>query len=87
MSKNILLTTIIILLLVIAVFVVAKYVVKGDGLLISPRVGKITSQSTPVPTTPSYNPPKEIKYDISTNLKQELDSVNPEVLESDFKDI
>lgn len=28
--------------------------------------------------------PKEIKYDSSTDLKKELDTVNPQVLDSDF---
>lgn len=28
--------------------------------------------------------PKEIKYDSSTDLKKELESINPQVLDSDF---
>lgn len=43
-----------------------------------------TSQSTPLPSASSYNPPKEIKYDSSTDLKKELDSINPKVLDEDF---
>lgn len=45
---------------------------------------KIQPQSSPTPTATPYNPPKEIKYSQSTDLQKELDSVNPEVLNSDF---
>lgn len=38
--------------------------------------------STPAPT--SFNQPKEIKYDSATDLKKELDTVNPQILDSDF---
>jgi len=39
----------------------------------------------PAAQTPSYNPPKEVRYGSSTDLKQELDSINPQVLDSDFE--
>lgn len=35
------------------------------------------------PPSPSIFP-KEIKYDNSTDLKKELETVNPQVLDSDF---
>lgn len=38
-----------------------------------------------LPPTPSYNPPKEVKYDSSTDLNQELESINPQVLDKDFE--
>ncbi len=31
--------------------------------------------------------PKEIKYDSSTDLKKELDSVDPKVLDEDFQEL
>lgn len=37
----------------------------------------------PLPSA-TINQPKEMKYDSSTDLKKELDSVNPEVLDKDF---
>lgn len=37
--------------------------------------------------TSSYNPPKEFKYERSTNLKEILDSIDPQVLNSDFEQL
>ncbi len=48
------------------------------GPLISPSV------TTPLPSS-EINQPKEIKYDSSTDLKQELETINPQVLDSDFE--
>ena len=43
-------------------------------------------ESTPPPTpAPTPNAPKTFQFDSSTNLKEELDKVNPEVLDSDFE--
>ncbi len=41
------------------------------------------SNQTPV-LVATPNPPKTFKFDASTDLKKELDSVNPQVLDSDF---
>ncbi|MBI2338033.1 hypothetical protein HYU95_02515 [Candidatus Daviesbacteria bacterium] len=68
-----------------------KYFTGGNGMLVSPGVGKIVGQPTalptsmPVPQTPSFNPPKEIQYSSGTDLRQELESINPQVLDSDFE--
>lgn len=53
--------------------------------LINPGLVRTNSQivATPVPTsTPA--PPKQYQFDSSTDLKKELESINPQVLEADF---
>lgn len=92
--NNKILTIVIFLFLVVTVlFTIVKYTVNGNGTLISPVVRKVfnlptaVSLSTPIPQTPSYNPPAEIKYDSSTDLKKELDSVDPKVLDEDFQEL
>lgn len=61
-----------------------SYVNFGKGKiqsLISP--GHTSGQST----LPSPSPtPKQFKFDSSTNLKQELESVDPKILDSDFEE-
>lgn len=75
---------IVIVIFIIVMFVVVKFAANGNRQLVNPGVGKEASQIvTPVPT-PAYNPPKEIKYDSSTDLKKELETVDPQVLDSDF---
>ena len=72
----------IIIMTILATIVVFFVINKKD---ISPVVSP-----TPIPlvsSTPSYNPPKAIQYDDSTDLVFELNSVKPEVLDSDFESI
>ncbi len=61
----------------------------GSASLISPASKQDKAQpssfnSSAVPSTPAYNPPKEVKYGSSTDLQKELDSIDPKVLDSDF---
>lgn len=42
-------------------------------------ISSVTPESTP-------ESPQEIKYDASTDLKKELDTVNPQINDSDFKE-
>lgn len=39
---------------------------------------------TPTPTPEPPSPPKQFKFDGSTDLKKELDSIDPKVQDSDF---
>ena len=39
----------------------------------------------PSQTSSPISAPKQYKFDSSTDLKKELDSINPQVLESDFE--
>jgi len=84
-SKNIIITAGLILLLVVVSFMIFKSAAKKDLPLADPQVKNITGQSTAQSLVLPYNPPEEIKYDSSTDLKKELDSINPQVLESDFQ--
>lgn len=54
----------------------------APGILQNLTKPKLVSSSTPVPT-PST--PKTFQFDSSTDLKMELEKVNPEVLDSDFE--
>ena len=58
---------------------------KQDNSLAIPQVFQSTTQPTPAPTPDPINAPKTFKFDKSTDLKKELDSINPEVLDSDFE--
>lgn len=85
MSKSKIPAVVAVLLLVIIILTIVKNLNNGDRSLISPAFWQKTDQSAATPNpTPSYNPPQEIKYDSSTDLRRELDSVNPEVLDNDF---
>ena len=83
-SKTLTLILLLATILTIAFFVTNKRI----GSLVGPEfIQQIThsqykSVSTPAPTP---NAPKTFKFDSSTNLKDELDKVNPQVLDSDFE--
>lgn len=54
------------------------------GGLVSPRLSLETRKSaTPLPSA-QIKQPVEIKYDSSTDLKKELEKINPQVSDSDF---
>lgn len=56
-----------------------------EAKMTSPFAGRVET-TTPAPTpVPTPNAPKTFKFDGSTDLKMELDKVNPEVLDSDFE--
>ncbi len=77
-------------LLIIIFLIIVGYILfniaEGDSRnLISPNLNvtkkQIIQQVTPAPPVA----PKTIQFDSSTDLKQELDGVNPTVLDSDFE--
>lgn len=86
-------TILLILLLSILPTIVVFFVIsKKDLPLVGPVLKQNISQEqnikkgfAPTPEAPVYNPPQEIKYDSSTDLKKELDQISPQVLDSDFK--
>lgn len=49
----------------------------------NPKPDLVTPSSVPV-STPAPTP-KQYQFDASTDLKQELESINPLVLDSDFE--
>jgi len=77
----------IIVLFIIIILIIVKNINKTNGELTNPGLVTTTGQDTAPTTAPAYNPPKEIKYNESTDLKKELESINPEVLDSDFEGI
>lgn len=75
------------ILLVGGIIVLLIWIVvsKSRGGLIGPSfMQQNGSKSTPTPiATP--NAPKSFNFDASTDLKAELEKVNPQVLDSDFE--
>lgn len=53
-----------------------------QGSLVNPWFGKV-SKSVPTPLPSST--PKQYKFDASTDLKKELEEINPQVLDGDFE--
>lgn len=73
-------------------FFANKVVFKGDipfGLVSSKFVSTDVKQplASPTQTPAPFNPPKEMHYDNNTDLEKELDSVNPQILDSDFEQL
>lgn len=89
MNRKKLVIAVIVLFLVVFIWIASQDTRSKGGSLISPGLGKVVgnmmSQSTPEPPVSAYNAPKEIKYGSATDLQKELDSVNPQVLDSDFE--
>lgn len=82
--------TLLVIMLTILATAVLFFVIRGDDSLVSPISKQVgvsagAQQSSPLPVQ-SPNTPKVIKYDSSTDLQRELDSINPKVLDSDFQD-
>lgn len=71
----------------IALFTIVKYAINGNRTVVSPEAKQAVNEQTSKPSTPLFNPPQEIKYDSSTDLKKELDSVDPKVLDEDFQEL
>lgn len=87
MNKNKIVTAVLILLLIVVVLLTIKFVFHGNGnnsSLLSPLVKKVTQPAFSPKPTPTPNVPQTINFDSSTDLKKELDNVNPQVLDSDF---
>lgn len=76
MIKKHFLTIVIFCLVGITFWLVLKNAVKKDGSLVGPT-------PTSEPSTVS-NAPKTYSFDSSTDLKAELEKVNPQILDSDF---
>lgn len=74
---------VLIIILLVSVFLIAKYRGGGggSGSMVGPELNQVTESPQPTPTPT----PREFKFDSSTDLKQELDFINPQVLDSDFE--
>lgn len=80
--KNKLIIIIVIAIISIIFIIVSQ---KGDNTLIIPGFTREQKIESPQPTPAPPVAPKEFKFDRSTDLKMELEKVNPEVLDSDFE--
>ena len=85
MSKSKIRTIVIILFALTAFWMIIKNAVTGKSLMINPMAKEViqaipSNTPTPVPSTP-----KTFKFDSKTDLKEQLEQVNPQVLDSDFE--
>lgn len=80
MRNSLLIAATILLILIISIFLKGNQ--KSLEKLITPAT-PITVEITPSPT----QSPMPTSYNKSTDLKKELDSVNPEVKDSDFENL
>ena len=76
MNKYTFVTAVLILFAVIAFWSIVKYTVNGSK--------QITQTISSPVHSPNFVAPKTFKFDKSTDLKKELESVDPQVLDSDF---
>lgn len=69
----------------IAFIVVIIFIILAGFLMfrLAPLGREVKMVVSPLPNF--INKPQELKYDSSTDLKKELDGVNPQVLDSDFE--
>ena len=72
---------IIITLIIVIVFLGSKRTNLG---LTSTNFNQTSKQTDSLPNA-TPNAPKQYNFDSSTDLKKELDSINPQVLDSDFE--
>lgn len=84
MKKTILLLGVLIIIIVGMFWMGSK---NGPNVLVGSGFTQIFNKSTPTPSsTPAPpNAPKTYSFDSQTDLKSELEKVNPEVLDSDFE--
>ena len=83
MSKHSKLITVVVTLVIIGTVVFGITLNKNrKNKLVSPN---LSSSKATEPSVIQPNTPKEIKFNRSTNLKEELDKVDPKVLDSDFE--
>ncbi len=88
MIKKHFLTIVIFCLIGITFWFILKNAINKNGNLVGPTFIQqiIHQQLTPTPEPAAIsNAPKTFNFDSSTNLKQELEKVNPQVLDSDFE--
>lgn len=92
--RNKLIILVTVLLSVAILFMIVKYAVNRDKSLASPGiikkvVDKVNQNSEPsssfLPTQPQINAPRTFKFNESTDLKKELESVNPQIFDNDFE--
>lgn len=62
---------------------------KNEEGLVGPNFIQHLAHIPPTPTVPAPTPnaPKTFSFDSSTDLKVELEKVNPQILDSDFDDL
>lgn len=73
-------------IIVTSIIIVVVLGLKRDKLgLITPNFNQTSKQTIEELPTATPNAPKQYNFDSSTDLKMELESINPQVLESDFE--
>lgn len=90
--KNKIITTILLFILIFIFIFVGNVIFSKTSpqTLINPDGKNIFQQITQQTDTPTPTPsptPIEYRFDKTTDLKQELETINPEVLNSDFDNL
>jgi len=83
MNKKILLAIVLIILFASGYLLIDSYNDKKNDKLLNPLFKNVESSS--MPTISPSPTPKTFKFERNTDLKMELESINPLVLESDFE--
>lgn len=83
-NKFLLVVILTILAMIVVYFVISK---REDGMVGPKLIQQVTRQQDSPTASPSPTPntPKTFQFDSSTDLKAELEKVNPQVLDSDFE--
>lgn len=73
-----------IILVIVILLIVVLGSKRGNFGLTSPNFNKPSKQTDRLPNA-TPNAPKQYNFDSSTDLKMELESINPQILDSDFE--
>lgn len=89
MKTKLIISVIVVFLIAFLGSIVVKSKVKNQNLISPNFVSFFNKTQQPSPATlgeaENINPPAEFKFDSNTNLKGELDTINPQVAEDDFQ--
>ncbi|EKD85312.1 MAG: hypothetical protein ACD_38C00047G0021 [uncultured bacterium] len=86
MKRNKLIIAVAVALALFVLLTIVNSLNNGNKTLISPTLWQGGDKTVAGPeSTPAINAPKEIRYDSSTDLEKELNSINPQILDEDFQ--
>ncbi len=75
----------IVLIIIVVAIVIFFTQRQGVGKLVSPNLSQTSKQTIEEVPNATPNAPKSYNFDSSSDLKKELDSINPQILDSDFE--
>lgn len=75
----------IILIVIVAAVVIFFIQRSGVSKLVSPSLNQASKQTNEEVPNATPNAPKTYNFDSSSDLKKELDGIDPQILDSDFE--